>query len=79
MSGGFRLLIARLIADPETLSARLDAATVAIEREGMRLAMAQMLDFCGNVLQLSLPKGDAAALRALLDEHFSPADLLLTE
>ncbi|OJW76660.1 MAG: phosphoserine phosphatase SerB [Sphingomonadales bacterium 63-6] len=73
------MLIARLIADPATLSASLDAATVALEREGMRLAMAQMLDFCGGVLELSLPEGENEALRALLDEHFRPSDLIVAE
>ncbi|WP_338445802.1 phosphoserine phosphatase SerB [Pelagerythrobacter marensis] len=73
------MLIARLIADPAKLETRLDRATVALEGEGMRVALAQMLDFCGDVLQLSLPEGDAATLRAVLDEHFSPADLLVSE
>ncbi len=73
------MLIARLIADPDTLPTRLDAATAAIEREGMRLAMAQMLDFCGDVLQLSLPEGDPAVLRGLLDENFKPSDLMVSE
>jgi len=45
----------------------------------MRLAMAQMLDFCGDVLQLSLPEGDPAALRALIDEYFSPSDAIVSE
>ncbi len=45
----------------------------------MRLAMAQMLDFCGGALELSLPEGDNAALRAVLDEHFSPSDLIVAE
>jgi len=73
------LLIARLIADPQALSASLDAATAALEREGMRIAMAQMLDFCSDVLQLSLPDGDPAVLRAVLDEHFRPSDLLVSD
>ncbi|WP_226793025.1 phosphoserine phosphatase SerB [Altererythrobacter sp. CC-YST694] len=73
------MLIARLIADPATLSASLDAASVALEREGMRLAMAQMLDFCGGVLELSLPEGESEALRAVLDEHFRPSDLIVAE
>ncbi|HZF46608.1 MAG TPA: phosphoserine phosphatase SerB [Sphingomonadaceae bacterium] len=73
------MLIARLIADPATLSASLDAASVALEREGMRLAMAQMLDFCGGVLELSLPEGENEALRAVLDEHFRPSDLIVAE
>ena len=65
------MLIARLIADPATLETRLDRATAALEKEGMRVALAQMHDFCGDVLQLSLPEGDPATLRALLDEHFA--------
>lgn len=73
------MLIARLIADPAKLETRLDRATVALEGEGMRVALAQMLDFCGDVLQIGLPEGDAATLRAVLDQHFSPADLLVSQ
>lgn len=72
------MLIARLIADPAGLETRLDRATAALEREGMRVALAQMLDFCGDVLQIGLPDGDAATLRRVLDEHFAPADLLVS-
>lgn len=72
------MLIARLIADAEGLETRLDRATAALEREGMRVALAQMLDFCGDVLQIGLPGGDAATLRRVLDEHFAPADLLVS-
>jgi phosphoserine phosphatase len=78
------VLIARLIADRAEagrggLETRLDAATRALEVEGMAVALAQMLDFCGEVLQLSLADGDPAALRRVLDEHFRPADLLVSE
>ena len=73
------MLIARLIADPAGLETRLDRATAAIEREGMRVALAQMLDFCGDVLQIGLPEGDAATLRRVLDEHFAPADVLVSD
>lgn len=73
------MLIARLIADPDGLETRLDAATRALEGEGMNVALAQMLDFRGVVLQISLPQGDPGTLRRLLDEHFSPADLLVAE
>lgn len=73
------MLIARLIADPEGLETRLDAASAALEREDMPVAFAKMLDFCGDVLQIGLPHGDAATLRRLLDEHFAPADLLVAE
>ena len=72
------MLIARLIADPARLSANLDAATAAIEGEGMRIALAEMLEFCGNVLQLALPEGDEAALKRVLDEHFKPSDVLIS-
>ena len=33
-----------------------------------------MLDFCGDVLELTLPGEDAAILRRVLDEHFQPSD-----
>jgi phosphoserine phosphatase len=73
------LLIARLIADPITLSARLDAATAALEAEGLRVALAQMLEFCGNVLQIALPEGDIETLRRVLDEHFAPSDAIISD
>ncbi|HEX7712210.1 MAG TPA: phosphoserine phosphatase SerB [Sphingomonadaceae bacterium] len=72
------MLIARLIADPLTLSARLDAATVALEAEGMRVALAHMLEFCGNVLEIALPEGDPETLRRVLDEYFAPSDAIVS-
>src|SRR5690242_14861574 len=74
----FAVLIARLIAEPAGLEMRLDAASAALEAEGLRIAAAAMLDFCGDVLQLSLPDGDPAVLRRVLDEYFTPADLLVS-
>jgi len=71
------VLIARLIADPATLETRLDAATAALEAEGLKLAGAQMLDFCGEVLQLMLPSDDEAALRRVIDAHFAPSDAII--
>ena len=73
------MFIARLIADPARLETSLDAATRALEGEGLKLAGAQMLDFCGDVLQIGLPEGDAATLRRVLDEHFAPADVLVSD
>jgi phosphoserine phosphatase len=75
--GEFPLLIARLIADPASLQTRLDALTAALEGEGMRLAEAQMLEFCGDVLELELPEGDPKRFAALIDAHFAPADWLI--
>lgn len=71
------MLIARLIAEQHGLETRLDAASAALEAEGMRIAAAAMLDFCGDVLQIALPEGEAAALRAVLDRQFGPCDLLV--
>jgi phosphoserine phosphatase len=75
----FPLLIARLIADPATLETRLDAATAALKGELMTVAGAQMLDHCGDVLQIMLPGGDPRTLLRVLDEHFQPSDVLVSE
>jgi len=72
------LLIARLIADQDGLETRLDAARAALDAQGMPVAVAQMLDARGKVLQIGLPEGDAATLRAVLDAHFNPCDLLVS-
>ena len=72
------MLIARLIADPAALETRLDAAVEALAAAGMRVAMAQMDDFCGRVMEIGLPKGDPAVLRQILDEYFAPSDLLVS-
>jgi phosphoserine phosphatase len=71
------VLIARLIADPATLEASLDAATRALEGEGMALARAQMNDHWGDVLELMLPGDDAGTLRRVIDEHFRPSDAIV--
>jgi len=71
------VLIARLIADPATLETRLDTASKALAESGLTLAHAQMLDFCGDVLQLELISDDADALRSILIEHFGPCDALI--
>ena len=44
----------------------------------MPVAGAQMLDHCGDVLQVMLPGGDAKTLLRVLDEHFRPSDLLVS-
>lgn len=45
----------------------------------MRIAVAQMLDACSNVLQLSLADGDVDTLKRVLDEHFNPSDLVISD
>lgn len=71
------MLIARLIAEPDGLETRLDAANRALEAKGLRIAAAALLDHCGDVLQLALPDGEPAVLREVLDAHFAPSDLLV--
>jgi phosphoserine phosphatase len=71
------LLIARLIADPATLEASLDVATAELAAADMPVAQAMMLDHCSEVLQLTLPHGDAAALRQAL-RHFGECDAIVS-
>mgnify|MGYP002780886058 CR=1 FL=1 len=70
------MLIARLIADPDRLETRLDAAISALAEKGLRVASAALLEKVKDVVELTLPEGDPAALLAVLDEQFEPADML---
>jgi phosphoserine phosphatase len=72
------VLIARLIADPQDLETRLDTAVAALEADGLRIAAAAMLEYCPEVLQFSLPDGDSATLRRVLDAHFPATDMLVS-
>ena len=71
------MLIARLIAEADGLETRLEAARAALEAAGTPLAMAGMLDFCSDVLQISLPHGEAGQVTRILVEHFGECDLLV--
>ncbi|RVQ69779.1 phosphoserine phosphatase SerB [Croceicoccus ponticola] len=73
------MLIARLIADPATLETALDNAGSALAAQGWAMAGAQMLDFCGDVLEIDITGGDPAGVRAILDTAFGPCDLLMSE
>ncbi|MBS0476306.1 MAG: phosphoserine phosphatase SerB [Proteobacteria bacterium] len=73
------VLIARVIAEPDHLSARVDLAARKIEAAGMKLAAAEMLDFCDTTMQLDLVGGDPAALRTIIDEVFGPCDTLIAD
>ena len=73
------MLIARLIADPATLEASLDAATRALAAEDMPVAEAVMLDHWSEVLELMLPHGDAGVLRRVIEQSFGPCDAILTD
>ncbi|WP_345725629.1 phosphoserine phosphatase SerB [Qipengyuania proteolytica] len=73
------MLIARLIADQQGIETRVDAASNALSDAGMPVALAGMLDFCGDVLQFSLPGGDRSQLIRILVEHFGQTDLLVAD
>jgi phosphoserine phosphatase len=77
--GDFRLLIARLIADPASLETSLDHATADLEARGMPVAMARMLEHHGGALHLSLPNGDEKSLSQVLDARFTPSDVLISQ
>ncbi|MEP3051274.1 MAG: phosphoserine phosphatase SerB [Erythrobacter sp.] len=73
------MLIARLIADPSTLETRLDAASGPMRAAGMAIEAADIIDHAAGILQLKLPKGDHKAVRSLLNGHFAPSALLLSD
>jgi len=73
------VLIARVIAEPAALSAHCDAAVHAIEAQGARVLGADPLVGFDDVLQIVVESGEAAAMRAVLDRHFKPSDLLVTD
>tara|TARA_B100002049_G_scaffold235465_1_gene219896 strand:+ start:220 stop:1089 length:870 start_codon:yes stop_codon:yes gene_type:complete len=63
----------------DSVETRLDAALRACADAGMPVAMAGMLDFCSDVLQISLPDGERARLTGILTEHFGECDLLVAD
>jgi phosphoserine phosphatase len=73
------VLIARLIAETSTLAANLDAAREELAANDLPVAMAEAVRSGMNAIELQLPHGDAAAVRTILDRHFSPADLLVAD
>ncbi len=73
------VLIARLIADPETLGDRLALAMDEIEDTGAEVLGAGMLDSNPDVLELEIEQGDSAAVRRVLDAHFGDADMVLVQ
>ena len=71
------MLIARLIADSQALETRLDALTAALADSSVPIASAQMLDFCGDVLEIECRGEDMATLRRAIDAHFGVCDALI--
>ncbi len=73
------MLIARVIAEPAALSAHCERAVHAIEAQGARVLGADPLQGLHEVLQIMVEDGEAAALRGVLDRHFTPSDLLVVD
>jgi phosphoserine phosphatase len=73
------VLIARLIADTSTLADNLDKARAALAKNGIHVAMAEELANGEGVIELVMPEGDPTTVRTVLDAHFAPSDLLLSD
>ena len=73
------MLIARLLADSATLAEKLDAARVELAARGWPVAMAEPVVSGEDAVELLMPDGDAAAVRAILASHFAPCDLLVSD
>lgn len=73
------MLIARVIAEPAVLSAHVDAAVHALEAQGAKVLGADPLPGQDQVLQFMAQDGDADAVRGVLDRHFTPSDMLITD
>ena len=73
------MLIARLIADTATLADNLDAARAKLTEFGIPVAMAEPVQSGEDAIELQLPHGDPATVRAVLDACFAPSDLLLAD
>jgi phosphoserine phosphatase len=71
------LLIARLIADADRLSASVEAAVAALAGRGIAVAGVAALDAGLPVAELDIGDGDPAVVREVLDAHVSPSDALL--
>ncbi len=73
------MLIARLIAEPDVLSANLGGAIRKIEGQGMRLRRAEPRRDDQTVFQFEVDDGASVALCVILDQAFAPSDLLVTD
>jgi phosphoserine phosphatase len=74
----FDLLIARLIADPATVGRVIDAVRAELAQHGWPVAMAEPVASGSEVIELQLPEGDPTRVRAIIERHCAPCDLLVT-
>ena len=73
------MLIARLIADTSTLAENLDRARSLLAGRDIAVAMAETVLSGEDAIELQLPHGDPAVVRAVLDQCFQPSDMLLSD
>ena len=71
------VLIARLIADQTSLSAKLDSVVAELAAQGMTAKASPLASASG--IELVVEGGDATALSAVLDAAFSPSDMLIAD
>ncbi|MEP7221197.1 MAG: phosphoserine phosphatase SerB [Novosphingobium sp.] len=71
------MLIARLIAEVDALSANLDKALADLAAQGMTATVSELAIPGG--IQMSVAGGDAGSLAAVLDARFSPSDMLIAD
>ncbi len=73
------LLIVRLIAETGELADGIAAAREELAAHGWPVAMAEPVESGSATIELQLPRGDAAQVRAIVDRHCAPCDLLVTD
>jgi phosphoserine phosphatase len=78
-SGDSTVLIARLIAEPDALSANLGSALREIAAQGMQVHSADPSRHDDAVLDIAVEGGASEVLRGILDAAFVPSDLLVTD
>ena len=62
-----------------SLQSRLDAATAKFKAQETPLASAALIDVGVPVLEMRFPRGDARQIIAVIETHFGPADILVSE
>lgn len=73
------MLIVRLITDTGALADGIAAARDELGTRGWPVAMAEPVVSGSTTIELQLPRGDAAEVRAIVDRHCRPCDLLVTD
>ena len=59
------------------MEASLELASDRLTQQNMPIALAEMLEHHGDVLQIEMPYGDPVVVRRVLDECFAPCDVLV--